>query len=53
MIKDPTDVKFAPKWEGPYQVVKCHEKWAYHLKSEIGKILSRAWNAEHLKKYYM
>jgi hypothetical protein len=53
ITKDATEGKFAPKWEGPYQVVKCHEKGAYHLKSETWKILPRAWNAEHLKKYYM
>jgi hypothetical protein len=39
-----------PKREGPYQVVKCHEKGAYHLISTEGKRLLRAWNAEHLKK---
>jgi hypothetical protein len=53
MTKDLAKGKLAPKWEGPYQVVRCQEKVAYHLKSEIGKMLPRAWNAEHLKKYYM
>jgi len=53
MTKDPAEGKLAPKWEGPYQVIKCHEKGAYHLKSETGKMLPRAWNAKHLKKYYM
>jgi uncharacterized protein (UPF0371 family) len=33
MTKDATEGKLAPKWEDPYQVVKCHEKGAYHLKS--------------------
>lgn len=53
MIKDSVEGKFAPKWEGPYWVVKCHKKGAYHLKSEAGKMLLRAWNAKHQKKYYM
>jgi hypothetical protein len=53
MTKDPTEEKLAPKWEGPYQIVKCKGNGAYNLKSETGKILPRAWNAEHLKKYYM
>jgi hypothetical protein len=26
MTKDSVEGKFAPKWEGPYRVVKCHEK---------------------------
>jgi hypothetical protein len=53
MTKDPAEGKVAPKWEGPYRVVKCHKKGAYHLISIDGKPLPRAWNAEHLKKYYM
>jgi hypothetical protein len=35
MTKEATKGKLALKWEGPYQVVKWHEKGAYHLKSEI------------------
>jgi hypothetical protein len=53
MTKDPTEGKMEPKWEGPYQVVRCHKKWAYRLMTETGKMLPRSWNAEHLKKYYM
>jgi hypothetical protein len=53
MMKNSAEGKLAPKWEGLYQIVKCYEKWAYHLKSETGKMLPRAWNAEQLKKYYM
>jgi transposase InsO family protein len=53
MTKDPTEGKMGPKWEGPYKVVGCHQKGAYRLMTETGKILPRSWNAEHLKKYYM
>jgi hypothetical protein len=53
MTKDPTEGKMAPKWEGPYKVVGCHQKGACHLMTETGKMLPRSWNAEHLKKYYM
>jgi transposase InsO family protein len=53
MTKDAIEGKLAPKWEGPYQIVKCQGNGDYHLKSETGKTLPRAWNAEHLKKYYM
>jgi hypothetical protein len=51
MTKDPTEGKITPKWEGPYKVVGCHQKGAYRLMTEIGKMLPRSWNAEHLKKY--
>jgi hypothetical protein len=53
MTKDLTEGKMGPKWEGPYKVVGCHQKRAYRLMTETGKILPRSWNAEHLKKYYM
>jgi hypothetical protein len=49
MTKDSAEGKLAPKWECHYQVVRCQEKGAYHLKFEIGKILPRAWNAKHLR----
>jgi hypothetical protein len=53
MTRDPVEGKFNAKWEGPYRVVKCHSRGAYHLDSREGKPVPRAWNAEHLKKYYM
>lgn len=53
MTKDPAEGKLAAKWEGTYRVVKCHEKGAYHLATTEGKPVPRAWNAEHLKKYYL
>jgi hypothetical protein len=53
MTRDPAEGKFNAKWEGPYRVVKCHGKGAYRLESREGKPVPRAWNAEHLKKYYM
>jgi hypothetical protein len=31
MTKDPAQGMLAPKWKGPYRVVKCHENGAYHL----------------------
>jgi hypothetical protein len=53
MTRDSTEGKLAAKWEGPYRVIKCHEEGAYRLESREGKPVPRAWNAEHLKKYYM
>jgi hypothetical protein len=53
ITKDPTEGKLRPQWEGPYKVIRCHDKGAYHLIDTAGKELLRAWNAEHLKKYFM
>jgi hypothetical protein len=52
MTRDPTKGKLAAKWEGPYRVVSAGKKGAYHLMTKEGKPVPRAWNAEHLKKYY-
>jgi hypothetical protein len=53
ITKEPTKGKVGAQWEGPYKVIQCHEKWAYHLIDTTGRRLPRAWNAEHLKKYFM
>jgi hypothetical protein len=52
MTREPTDGKLGPNWEGPYRVVSSCENGAYRLATEQGKALPRAWNVEHLKKYY-
>ncbi|XP_074377045.1 uncharacterized protein LOC141718563 [Apium graveolens] len=38
--------------EGPYKVKDTLWKGTYHLKDLDGKCIPRAWNAEHLRKYY-
>jgi len=53
IIRDPNDRKLGPQWEGPYKVIKCHDKGAYHLIDTEGKTLPRAWNVKHLKKYFV
>jgi hypothetical protein len=53
ITKDPTELKLGPQWEGPYKVIRCHDKGAYHLIDTTGRELPSAWNAEHLKKYFM
>lgn len=53
ITKDPIEGKLGAKWEGPYRVIRCHDKGAYHLIDTTGKELPRAWNAKHLKKYFM
>jgi hypothetical protein len=53
ITKDPNEAKLGPQWEGLYRVMRCHDKGAYHLIDTISRALPRAWNAEHLKKYFM
>jgi hypothetical protein len=53
ITKDPTEGKLGPQLEGPYKVIRCHSKGTYHLIDTTGRELLRAWNAEHLKKYFM
>jgi hypothetical protein len=53
ITKDPTEGKLGAQWEGPYKVIRCHYRGAYHLIDITGKELPRPWNAEHLKKYFI
>ncbi|XP_074370468.1 uncharacterized protein LOC141711715 [Apium graveolens] len=39
-------------WEGPYKVKAILWKGTYRLEDLDGKLIHRAWNAEHLRKYY-
>ncbi|XP_074350552.1 uncharacterized protein LOC141689923 [Apium graveolens] len=39
-------------WKGPYKVKAILWKGTYHLEDLDGKPIPRAWNAEHLRKYY-
>ena len=50
---NPTDGKLAPKWEGPYLIEAEAGKGAYRLLTMEGVSIPRAWNAIHLKKYFM
>lgn len=51
-IKDPSQVKLGPSWEGPYKVTRHSWQGPYHLKTLDNKELPHPWNIEHLKKYY-
>jgi hypothetical protein len=51
--RDPVEGKLAPNWEGPYKVVRCRRLGAYCLEDSTGRVISRPWNADHLKKYFV
>ncbi len=52
MTREPADGKLGPKREGPYGVLSSCENGAYRLATKQGKAVPRAWNVDHLKKYY-
>ncbi|XP_017217112.1 uncharacterized protein LOC108194669 [Daucus carota subsp. sativus] len=43
---------FGANWEGPYKVRVVLFSGTYYLADIEGRDIPRAWNAEHLKKYY-
>ena len=43
---------FGANWEGPYKIKTVLWEGTYHLEDLNVKLIPRAWNAEHLKKYY-
>ncbi|XP_074327726.1 uncharacterized protein LOC141665638 [Apium graveolens] len=50
--KKPQHGVFGANWEGPYRIKSILWKGTYHLEDMEGKLVPRAWNAEHLRKYY-
>nr|XP_017221365.1 PREDICTED: uncharacterized protein LOC108198103 [Daucus carota subsp. sativus] len=51
-MKVPGHGVFGANWEGPYCVRAEIFGGAYYLEDMQGEPISKAWNAEHLKKYY-
>ncbi|XP_074355929.1 uncharacterized protein LOC141695591 [Apium graveolens] len=51
-IKNPQHGIFRANWEGPYKIKAILWKRTYHLEDLEGKLIMRAWNAGHLRKYY-
>ncbi|KAK1399685.1 hypothetical protein POM88_009548 [Heracleum sosnowskyi] len=51
-MKVPGHGVFGANWEGPYLIKAVLWEGTYHLTNLDGKIIPRAWNGEHLKKYY-
>ena len=50
--QDPGVGVLGPNWEGPYEVQEKVGHGTYHLKRLDGSKVPRAWNAEHLRRYY-
>ncbi|XP_074352086.1 uncharacterized protein LOC141691247 [Apium graveolens] len=51
-IRIPQHGVFGANWKGPYRIKAILWKGTYHLEDLEGKLVPRAWNAEHLRKYY-
>ncbi|XP_074376654.1 uncharacterized protein LOC141718174 [Apium graveolens] len=43
---------FGGNWEGPYKINSVLWEGTYHLNDMQDKLIPRAWNAKHLRKYY-
>ncbi|XP_065017743.1 uncharacterized protein LOC135644202 [Musa acuminata AAA Group] len=54
-VSNPTRAggKLAPKWEGPYRVVKIIRPGTYRLATMAGSSLPRIWNVQNLKKFFV
>ena len=51
-VKDPSQGKLGPNWEGPYRITSWQRKGTYHLETLDGRKLQHPWNTKHLRKYY-
>ena len=50
--RDPNASVLGPNWEGPYEIETVIRLGVYKLARLGGGLIPRAWNSEHLKKYY-
>ena len=50
--RDPKAGVLGPNWEGPYKIEAVIRSRVYKLARLEGRLVPRAWTAEHLKKYY-
>ena len=51
-VRDSTQGKLGPNWEGPYKITLWQRKGTYHLETLDRQKLHHPWNTEHLRKYY-
>ena len=50
--RDPGAGVLGPNWEGPYEIEVVIQPGVFKLARLAGGSIPRAWNAEHLRKYY-
>ena len=50
--KKPADGVLGPSCTGPYKILYSFGNGAYKLGHLDGRVVGKAWNAEHLRKYY-
>lgn len=50
--KKSADGVLEPRWEGSYKVLHSFGNGTYKLSYSDGKVVGKAWNAKHLRKYY-
>jgi hypothetical protein len=41
-----------PPWEGPFIVHEVLRHGTYKIRYEDGRVVSNAWNIEHLRSFY-
>ena len=51
-VRDSTQGKLGPNWEGPYKITLWQREGTYHLKTLDRQKLHHPWNTKHLRKYY-
>jgi hypothetical protein len=44
--------KLAPSWEGPFIIHEVLGLITYKIQYEDGRVVSNAWNIEHLRSFY-
>jgi hypothetical protein len=44
--------KLLPPWEGPYIIHEVLWLGMYKIKYEDGRVVTNAWNIEHLRPFY-
>ncbi|KAJ4702888.1 Rve domain-containing protein [Melia azedarach] len=50
--RKPGEGAFGPSWEGPYKVIEAVRPGTYRLRHLDGRMISKPWNADMLKKYH-
>ena len=51
-MRDPSQGKLGPNWEGPYKITLWQRKDTSHLETLDRQKLHHPWNTKHLKRYY-